>query len=251
MLGDSIITKSPQQDNKISMLSAIQEKLTSRLWYKPIVLTAMLTLMVIVASIDFWLSFSTLTELGSYGKWDVNQSRGFAVSIDSVLLAATLGIFASEMYSWRKRAKVYMWVMLSLSSVLTLVGNGLTPYLTAQLFELNTIVNIAIHIIPPLLYIMLVEGLRVVLSEIFTVDTKIVKQEKREAKKLTAKLTPQEKRQQYIINLIQQGKELVYVDLAKQLNTSRQTISKDVSTLEDEGVIFKNGDGYKLTGGVQ
>lgn len=248
MLGKFIVSKNHVVSNKA-------QKITSKdLWYTPYLIGVCIVLMLALIGADFWLSFAALNELALSTGYDVNQAFVWPLTIDTGLLMVTILVFTATLNKWSKALKVYAWVLLATFSLLTIAGNALSAGVITQTFDVNLAVKLFVHLTPPVFYVALTELLRLTFANIVTDNVQAIKTEIKEAKKAEKqqqKLTPQEERQQYILNALRAGRNIIFTELGEELNTTRQTISRDVNELVNEGVISKNGDGnYHLTGEV-
>lgn len=232
----------------------MSRKITGKdLWYTPWLIGLVIILMAGLIAADFWLSFSALRNLAGGTGYTAAQAFVWPLTIDAALLMCTLLVFTAELNKWSVGLRRYAYVLLVTLCLLTVAGNALSAGLLTTPMSVNLAVKLFVHLCPPVLYIALCELLRGTFANIVSDNVQTVVTRQKEAARVNRgprDLTPQEQRQQYIVNAIRAGREIVFTDLGEELNASRQTISKDVNALVTEGVISKNGDGYSLNGGV-
>ena len=229
-------------------------KVTAKnLWYTKWLVGLVIVLMIGLITADFWLSFDALRDLALTTGYNVSQAFVWPLTVDASLLMVTILVFTATLNKWSRGLKIYSWVLLATFCLLTVAGNALSAGVMSQTFDVKLAVKLFVHLCPPVFYIALTELLRLTFSNIVSDNVQTVKALTKETEKRkfrTEKLTPQEHRQQYIINALRAGRNIIFTELGEELNTTRQTVSRDVNDLVNDGVISKNGDGYHLVGEV-
>lgn len=89
----------------------------------------------LIAAGSFVLSFSSLWDLAARMVWPAHLAWLWPVIVDGLIILATIAIVALSAYDGQKRNRVFLWLVLSSSAVVSVSGNAihaLLPHMAGQ-----------------------------------------------------------------------------------------------------------------------
>jgi len=201
-------------------------------------LTGILTIIVLLCS--FILSFSNLRYAAELSRIDLVLTWAWPVCIDSLLVSGSLLILRNSL---RQESTRFGWLVLSVFTFVSIMFNvAVSP---------NNLLSQASHAIPPITLMVSVE----ILLSIVRSDLSSLEKDRREVTEVTQSkgdVTPpvtvlhqgagKGVTADQVLQFFRENPSASYVTAAANLNIARQTVSRHVARLLEEGRLEKDGD---------
>ena len=205
-------------------------------------LTGVLTIIVLLCS--FILSFSNLRYAAELSRIDPVLTWAWPVCIDSLLVSGSLLILRNSL---RQENTRFGWLVLSVFTFVSIMFNvAVSP---------NNLLSQASHAIPPITLMVSVE----ILLSIVRSDLSSLEKDRREVTEVTQSkgdVTPpvpvlhhgagKGVTADQVLQFFRENPSASYVTAAANLNIARQTVSRHVARLLEDGRLEKDGDQFVI-----
>ena len=201
-------------------------------------LTGLLTGIVLLCS--FILSFSNLRYAAEISKIDPVLTWAWPVCIDSLLVSGSLLILRN---STRRESTRFGWLVLSVFTGISIAFNvAVSP---------SNLLSQASHAVPPITLMVSIEILMsIVRSDLAGRTPEVSKEEARDPSSVTPPVTMLHREpspgvtSEQVLQFYRTHPDATYVTAASHLNIARQTVSRHITRLLEDGKIQKDGDRF-------